>query len=131
MRPGILIDSSSDLLDHLYRFMIDGISRTKYAWLLLFPWLLPAQNASFNLSTATIVVGATAGNASVQLVASPPTAAWTAASNASWLQLAPASASGTGSALVQFSYAANPNTVAQRDRKSTRLNSSHLGISYA
>ena len=93
--------------------MIDGISRTKYAWLLLFPWLLPAQNASFNLSTATIVVGATAGNASVQLVASPPTAAWTAASNASWLQLAPASASGTGSALVQFSYAANPNTVAQ------------------
>src|ERR1039457_1579485 len=113
MRPGILIDSSSDLLDHLYRFMIDGISRTKYAWLLLFPWLLPAQNASFNLSTATIVVGATAGNASVQLVASPPTAAWTAASNASWLQLAPASASGTGSALVQFSYAANPNTGAQ------------------
>ena len=77
------------------------------------PWLLPAQNASFSLSTATVVVGAAAGNATVQLVASSPTAAWTAGSNASWLQLAPSSVSGTGSALIQFSYNANPNSAAQ------------------
>ena len=59
------------------------------------------------------MVGAAAGNASVQLVASPPTATWTAVSNASWLHLSPASTSGTGSALIQFSYDANPNTGSQ------------------
>ena len=85
----------------------------KYAALLLFPWVLPAQNASFSLSTANILVGAEAGNASVQLIASPPNATWTAASNASWLHLGPSNTSGTGSALVQFSYDANTNFAAQ------------------
>src|SRR5277367_1136113 len=84
----------------------------RYAWLLL-PWLLAAQNASFTLSTSTVLVSAAPGNASVQLVASPPNAAWTATSNASWLHLAPSNSSGTGSALVQFSYDANSNPGAQ------------------
>ena len=85
----------------------------KHAWLLLCPWLLPAQNASYALSTPTVVIGAAPGSASVQLVVSPPTATWTAASNAPWLQLSPANTSGTGSALVQLTYGANPNTGAQ------------------
>ena len=85
----------------------------KYVWFLLFPWLLSAQSTSFNLSTATIVVGATNGNASVQLVASSPTAAWTAASNSTWLHIAPSSTVGNGSALVQFSYDANSNAAPQ------------------
>jgi streptogramin lyase len=93
--------------------MIDWHSGMRYAWFLLFPWLLTAQDANFSLSTVTVVVGVAAGNASVQLVASPPTATWTAVSNASWLNLLPASTSGTGSALIQFSYDANPNTGAQ------------------
>src|SRR5271170_4087207 len=67
---------------------IDVLASMKYAWLLL-PWLLPAQNASFSLSTTAVLVGASSGNATVQLVASVPTAAWTATSNASWLHLSP------------------------------------------
>jgi hypothetical protein len=39
--------------------------------------------------------------------------AWTASSNASWLQLSAGSTSGTGNALIQFSYSANPNATAQ------------------
>ena len=85
----------------------------KSVWLLLLPSLLLAQNTSFRLSTSTIVAGAAAGGASVQLVASSSTAPWTAVSNAPWLQLTPASASGAGSASIQFSYGANPNTGAQ------------------
>src|SRR5580658_670165 len=85
----------------------------KYIWFLLLPCLLPAQNANFGLSTGVLVVGDAAGGASVQLVASIPGSAWTAASNATWLHLAPASTSGTGSALVQFSYDTNPNPGAQ------------------
>ena len=85
----------------------------KHAWLLFLPWLMPAQTASFSVSTATVVVGAAAGSASVELLASAPTATWTAVSNTAWLHLPPASTSGTGSALIQFSYDANPNTGAQ------------------
>ncbi len=85
----------------------------KYAWLLIFPWLLSAQTANFALSTANLVVSAGGGSASVQLVASPPTAAWTASSNASWLHLSPADSSGTGSALVAFTYDPNPNPTEQ------------------
>ena len=82
----------------------------KHAWLLLIPSLLPAQSGSFSLGTATVVAGATAGSASVELIASAPTAAWTATSNATWLHLPPASTSGSGSALIQFSYDANTTT---------------------
>ncbi|MGA2595368.1 MAG: BACON domain-containing carbohydrate-binding protein, partial [Bryobacteraceae bacterium] len=85
----------------------------RYAWLLLLPSLLAAQSGTFSLGSGTIVVGPAASNGSVQLVASSSTATWTAASNASWLQLAAGSMSGTGSALIQFSYGVNPNTAAQ------------------
>ena len=84
----------------------------RYAWLLLLPSLLPAQSGPFRLGSATIVAGPAAGNGSVELVASSG-AAWTAASNAPWLHVAAASTSGTGSAIIQFSYDANPNASAQ------------------
>src|ERR1700733_2504442 len=58
------------------------------------------------LGSSSATVGNAAGNGSVLLLSS---SSWTATSNASWLQLSPGSSSGTGNALVQFSYAANPN----------------------
>jgi len=58
----------------------------------------------------SVVVGSAAGSGTAQLVSSAP---WTATSNAPWLQIAPGSASGAGSALIQFSYSANPNAAAQ------------------
>ena len=85
----------------------------RYTLLLLLPSVLAAQSGAFILGSGTTVVGPAAGSGSVQLVAASPTAAWTATSNASWLQLAAGSMSGTGSALIQFSYGANPNAVAQ------------------
>ena len=83
------------------------------AWLLLFPCLMPAQNVSFNLSTATVLVSAAAGESTVQLIAPSQSAAWTASSNSSWLHLGASGSSGAGSALVPFSYDANPNGGAQ------------------
>ncbi len=85
----------------------------KFAWLLVFAWLLPAQEASFTLSTTAVVVGATAGSGSVELVSSSPTAAWIAYSSATWLHVSPASFNGTGSALIEFTYDANPNSALQ------------------
>jgi hypothetical protein len=64
--------------------------------------------STLNASTAT--VGSASGNGSVLLLSNGP---WTASTNASWLHLAPASASGTGNAAIQFSYDANPSASAQ------------------
>ena len=85
----------------------------RYIWFLLLPSLLAAQTGTFSLGSGKAVVGPAVGSGSVQLVASSPAATWTATSNASWLQLAAGSMSGTGSALIQFSYGANPNAAAQ------------------
>ena len=85
----------------------------KHAWMMLVPSLLLAQSASFNLSTATIMVPAAAGVASVELTVSPASAAWTASSNAPWLQLSASSTSGIGSAWIQFSYSANSTNAIQ------------------
>src|SRR5579871_6412076 len=71
----------------------------------LIPGLLLAQSG-FVVGSSAITVGAGAGNTSVELLA-PAGAAWTAASNASWLHIAANSVSGAGSSLVQFSYDAN------------------------
>ena len=93
--------------------MVSAFQKTKHVFLLLLPWLLPAQTGVFSLSTGAVVVGATAGNGSVELIASDPAAHWAASSNASWLHLAPSSTNGQGSALIQFSYDSNPNAAEQ------------------
>lgn len=67
-------------------------------------------NAAYTLGASSVLVGSAAGSGSVLLVAS---GAWTANSNASWLQLYAGSSSGTGNALIEFTYAANPNASAQ------------------
>jgi streptogramin lyase len=61
-------------------------------------------NQVYALGASSVTVGSAKGNGSVFLAASAP---WTATSNASWLQVSAGSASGTGNALIQFSYAAN------------------------
>ena len=63
-----------------------------------------------SLGASALAVGSAAGSGSVLLSASEP---WTASSNAAWLQLSAGSTSGTGNALIQFTYAANPNSAAQ------------------
>ena len=63
-------------------------------------------NVGYQLGASSATVGGGAGNGTVLLAGYGP---WTAASNASWLQVAPASASGAGNALIQFSYSANSN----------------------
>jgi len=67
-------------------------------------------NLVYSLGTASAVVGSSAGNGSALLVAGGP---WAAASNASWLTLSSASLSGTGNAVIYFSYTANSNSTAR------------------
>ncbi len=74
------------------------------------PVTFTLTNLAYTLASSSASVPATAGSGSVLLLAAGP---WTASSNASWLQILPGSASGTGNAMIQFSYAANPNTAAQ------------------
>jgi len=61
---------------------------------------------SYALGSSSALVGSAAGSGAVLLSANGP---WTASSNASWLQIAPGSTNGVGSALVQFSYGVNSN----------------------
>jgi sugar lactone lactonase YvrE len=67
-------------------------------------------NLAPTLGASSALVGSAAGSGSVLLLAS---GAWTASSNVSWLQLSAGSTGGTGNALIQFSYGANPNATAQ------------------
>jgi sugar lactone lactonase YvrE len=67
-------------------------------------------NLTFSLASSSAIVGSAAGSGSVLLLSN---GAWTAVSNSSWLQLSPGSLSGSGNALIQFSYSANPNAIAQ------------------
>ncbi len=67
-------------------------------------------NSAYTLGASSALVGSAAGSGSVLLVAGGP---WTASSNASWLQLSAGSTSGSGNALIEFTYAANPNSSAQ------------------
>ncbi len=67
-------------------------------------------NVNFALAASSVNVGSAPGNGAVYLTASGP---WTAVSSAPWLQVAPGSASGSGGALISFSYAANTGTTAQ------------------
>lgn len=58
-------------------------------------------NVSWALTSTSVVVGSAAGVGTVLLITNGP---WMAASNASWLHVSPGSASGFGSAQIQFSY---------------------------
>jgi DNA-binding beta-propeller fold protein YncE len=64
---------------------------------------------NYALGTTTRLEGPAAGSDSVVLAVIPNIGPWMAATNAPWLQLAPASQSGTGSTNVIFSYDANPS----------------------
>jgi uncharacterized repeat protein (TIGR03803 family) len=68
---------------------------------------VPAQPPS-SLGINAINVGSAAGASSVELIANAATN-WQASSNVTWLHVAAANASGSGSALIQFTYDANPN----------------------
>jgi len=81
--------------------------------LLLLPSWLAAQGSGFVLGANSVLVGGASGNGTVQLAAPSPNATWTASSNASWLAVSPGSTSGTGSAVIQYVYAANPNSAPQ------------------
>jgi streptogramin lyase len=67
-------------------------------------------NVYYELASAQTSVGSGAGSGSVLLLCNGP---WTANGNAPWLTLPAGSAAGTGNALIQFSYSANPNAAAQ------------------
>ncbi len=67
-------------------------------------------SATFVLGTSSVSVGGAAGAGTVELAANGP---WTATSNAAWLQVLPGSASGSGNAVIGFSYAANSTSTPQ------------------
>ncbi|HTQ55150.1 MAG TPA: BACON domain-containing carbohydrate-binding protein [Bryobacteraceae bacterium] len=90
---------------------INGLSVTFNLTVLVYS--LEANNAN---------VGSGAGSGAVWLLASGQ---WSVTSNASWLQVAAGSASGTGNALIQYTYSANTDTAV----RSANLNIS--GLNYA
>jgi DNA-binding beta-propeller fold protein YncE len=66
------------------------------------------QNALYVLGTTALLEGPGAGSGSVVLAVSPNSAAWTAATNVTWLHLTPANQTGVGGTNVVFSYDPNP-----------------------
>lgn len=62
------------------------------------------------LGSNSMLVGSEAGNGTVLLTTSGP---WGAYSNTSWLHVGAGTASGSGNALIQFSWDANPNPTPQ------------------
>jgi DNA-binding beta-propeller fold protein YncE len=66
-----------------------------------------AQTTNYALGTSSLFVGPGSGSNSVVLAVTPATGAWTATTNATWLNLIPAYQSGIGSTNVIFSYDAN------------------------
>ena len=67
-----------------------------------------AQTTNYALGASALLVGPAAGSNSIVLAVTPPTGAWTATANATWLHLSAANQSGTGSTNVVFTYDANP-----------------------
>jgi DNA-binding beta-propeller fold protein YncE len=63
---------------------------------------------NYQLGTTSIVEAAAAGSDTEEIAAAPG-AAWTAVANSSWLHVSGASASGTGSTTIQFTFDANPS----------------------
>jgi DNA-binding beta-propeller fold protein YncE len=70
--------------------------------------LIPAVSAqTCSLGTTNLLEAPPAGSDSVVLSVEPTSATWTAKANAAWLYLSAANQSGTGSANVIFTFAAN------------------------
>jgi DNA-binding beta-propeller fold protein YncE len=63
-----------------------------------------------SLGASSLLEGPAAGTDSILLNVLPSTGSWTAAANDSWLHLNASNASGTGGALVVFTFDANPGT---------------------
>ncbi|MFN7994634.1 MAG: BACON domain-containing carbohydrate-binding protein [Bryobacteraceae bacterium] len=63
-----------------------------------------------SLGNSSTTVGGSAGAGAVLLITTGP---WTATSNAPWLHISPLTQTGAGSALVLFTYDANPNSTVQ------------------
>ncbi len=66
-----------------------------------------APQPAATLGTTSITVGPQAATSSVELATQT---AWTAVSNSAWLHVSSGSASGTGNALIVFSYDTNTAT---------------------
>ena len=71
---------------------------------------LNIQAPVFTLGSTSGTVGPTAGTATAFEAVTPTTASWTASSNSSWLHVSSGSASGTGSAVITYTYDTNPAT---------------------
>ncbi len=69
--------------------------------------LAAPSNPGYALAAYSTVVGSASGKGTVELIAAGP---WSAASNSLWLQVSPSSSSGTGSALIEYTYDANTNS---------------------
>jgi pseudomonalisin len=69
-----------------------------------------AANANFTLNPSSANVSANGGNEAVVLEAPSVSSKWTAQSNATWITIPAASASGAGSAYVSYLVAANTST---------------------
>src|SRR5208337_4417372 len=62
----------------------------------------------YSLGTTDLLEGPAAGSDSVVLAVTPPSASWTASTNAPWLHLSTANQSGAGATNLVFSFDANP-----------------------
>ena len=62
----------------------------------------------YSLGTTNLLEGPAAGSDSVVLAVTPPSASWTASTNAPWLHLSTANQSGAGATNLVFSFDANP-----------------------
>ena len=69
---------------------------------------LTQTGSVYNLGGTGLVVSAVAGSGNVSLMVSPPTAAWTLATDSAWLRPAVGSSNGVGSQLLGFVFDANP-----------------------
>jgi hypothetical protein len=78
-----------------------------------FQVLQEAPSSNFSLSPASASVGSSGGNLTVALTAPTSNSTWTAMSNVNWITIPPASASGSGSATVSYSVAANTGTASR------------------
>ncbi len=66
-----------------------------------------------SLSSTSLVEGPASGSGAIQLEEPFSLAAWTAIANASWLHLSAGSASGTGGAVIDFTFDANTGAVSR------------------
>jgi len=94
-----------------YSFAASSSNRTGNITLLGQTIAITQGGPTYSLSTNVLLEGQSAGSDSVVLTVIPNSGAWTATASAAWLHLSLANQSGTGSAMVVFSFDANPGYV--------------------